>query len=423
MDDITNEQIKAPTKKKYTMTTYALQATHGLNNIVTIFVTTFLISYIYSISENYVLNIGLFYVFNYIAMGIGYFSISTLIDKTNRVCFYRLAIVVRALFILSVIFVGESLAKLVALAGLLHGFSESCYWSSYNLMKNELVSKSLIKKYSINQMVIDKAVNIIIPVLLGSLIDAESFKSSAIIVLIIAVIEMILSMFIKSKRPKDSKFDFKGFIQRTKALGEKKCLVSDCILGGGIYGFITTVNPMATIMVMYAFDSNFSLGVLTSVFSCIAMIFVFSISKFTKAGKRSWLFVIAALTPFISSILLVLNVSKVMVAIFNCSQIVLSMVHSYTYDVSRNFVLKKLGMYDDIAEYQCAIECFMAVCRVFAFLLVVGAGAIGSIWGTEGIFVAAKIMTVVSTLSITAFNFELLAYEKKLQKFDLAKSL
>ena len=49
MDDITNEQIKAPTKKKYTMTTYALQATHGLNNIVTIFVTTFLISYIYSI--------------------------------------------------------------------------------------------------------------------------------------------------------------------------------------------------------------------------------------------------------------------------------------------------------------------------------------------------------------------------------------
>lgn len=421
-----NEQMiteKAPAKKKYTTTMMALQTTHGLNNIVSIFVSTFLISYIYSISNNYVMNIGLFYAFNYIAMGVMYFVVSSLIDKTNRVWFYRLAIVVRAAFILSVIFVGEKLAHLVILAGALHGFSEACYWTSYNLMKNELVSKSLIKKYSINQMMIEKSVSIIIPLVLGSLIDAESFKSSAIIVLVIAVIEMIVSMFIKSKRPKDSSFNFKEFIQRTKALGEQKCLVADCVVNGGLYGFVTTVSPMATIMIMYSFGSNFSLGLLTSVFSFCAMVFVFGISKFTRTGKRAWLFMLAAFMPLLSSLLLVLKVTKTTVIIFNLFFIVLSMVHSYTYDVARNFVIKKLGMYDSIAEFQCAIECFMAFCRVLGFLVVVAAGAIGSIWGTEGILISAKIMTVVTTLSLLVFNLRLLVYEKKLKKYHLDESL
>ena len=419
--EIVTESV--PVKKKYTTTMMALQTTHGLNNIVSIFVSTFLISYIYSISNNYVMNIGLFYAFNYVAMGIMYYIVSSLIDKTNRVWFYRLAIVVRAAFILSVIFVGEALAQLVILAGALHGFSEACYWTSYNLMKNELVSKSLIKKYSINQMMIEKSVSIVVPLVLGSLIDAESFKSSAIIVLVIAVIEMVVSMFIKSRRPKDSSFDFKEFIQKTKELGEQKCLVVDCVVNGGLYGFVTTVSPMATIMIMYSFGSNFSLGLLTSVFSFFAMVFVFGINKFTKTSKRNWLFWLAAFMPFLSALLLVLHVSKTTVIIFNLFFIVLSMVHSFTYDISRNFVIKKLGMYDSIAEFQCAIECFMAFCRVVGFLLVVAAGAIGSAWGTEGILISAKVMTVITTLSLTVFNIRLMLYEKKLGKYHLDESL
>lgn len=420
MENSTNAKTYGALPKKFSVTNYAQLITHGLNNIVSIFVSTFLISYIYQISNNYVLNIGLFYAFNYISMGILYYFISTLIDKTNRVGFYRLAIVIRTLFILAVIFAGKTLAEYVILAGVLHGASEACYWTSFNIMQNELVRKSLIKRYSTSKMIIEKVVNIVIPLVLGSLIDAESFKSSAIIVLVVAILEIVSSSFISSQRPDNSSFDFKDFIQKTKDLGERKGLVVDCIINGGIYGFYTTVSPMITIMVMYSFNSNFSLGILTSVFSVCSMIFLIILNKCTKTGKRKWYFLTAAFLPLLSAILLVLNVSKVMVAIFNVVYLVLSMVHIYTYDISRNVVLKKLGMYECIAEFQCAIECFMAFCRVLGFVIMIIAGAIGANFGTEGILVAAKIMTVVSTLSLLAINLRLMKYEKELVKFEIA---
>ena len=420
MENNTNAKNYGSLPKKFSITNYAQLITHGLNNIVSIFVSTFLISYIYQISNNYVLNIGLFYAFNYISMGILYYFISTLIDKTNRVGFYRLAIVIRTLFILAVIFAGKTLAEYVILAGVLHGASEACYWTSFNIMQNELVRKSLIKRYSTSKMIIEKVVNIVIPLILGSLIDAESFKSSAIIVLVVAILEIVSSSFICSHRPDNSSFDFKDFIKKTKDLGEKKSLVVDCIINGGMYGFYTTVSPMITIMVMYSFNSNFSLGILTSVFSVCAMIFLIILNKCTKTGKRKWYFLAAAFLPLLSAILLVLNVSKPMVAIFNVVYLVLSMVHIFTYDISRNVVLKKLGMYECIAEFQCAIECFMAFCRVLGFAIMIVAGVVGAYFGTEGILVAAKIMTVISTLSLLIINLRLMKYEKELIKFEIA---
>ena len=109
-----------------------------------------------------------------------------------------------------------------------------------------------------------------------------------------------------------------------------------------------------------------------------------------------------------------------MVAIFNVVYLVLSMVHIFTYDISRNVVLKKLGMYECIAEFQCAIECFMAFCRVLGFAIMIVAGVIGAYFGTEGILVAAKIMTVISTLSLLIINLRLMKYEKELIKFEIA---
>ena len=75
---------EAKPKKKLNSTSYALLTTHGFNYVVSIFVSTFLISYIYKISNNYVLNIGLFYCFNYLTMGIFSYIISSLqINRTK----------------------------------------------------------------------------------------------------------------------------------------------------------------------------------------------------------------------------------------------------------------------------------------------------------------------------------------------------
>ena len=99
-------------KQKLKPMNKAMLSTHMLNNTISIFVSTFLISYIYSISTNYVTNIGLFYASNYMSMMIFYYLISTVIDRTDRVTFYRLAIVIRAVFIICVVFGAQDLQNM-----------------------------------------------------------------------------------------------------------------------------------------------------------------------------------------------------------------------------------------------------------------------------------------------------------------------
>ena len=272
-------------KRKLNSSSYALLATHGFNYVVSIFVSTFLISYIYKISDNYVLNIGLFYCFNYITMGIFSYIVSSIIDKTNRVVCYRVAIIVRALFILAVVFLGEKLAGLVIVAGILHGFSEAWYWCSFNVMKNELVPNSCMKRYATLQIIEHKGVNFIVPIILGLIIDADSFKTSAIIILIMATIQIILSFFIKSRKPENSKFDMKSFFQRIKSSENNKKLFRICFIATLLYGTTSLISPVNTIIVMLTFNSNFSLGLLTGVFSAISIVMLIIAKKLSKTKK------------------------------------------------------------------------------------------------------------------------------------------
>ncbi len=413
MTELANEKEK---KHKLHVSNYAMLTSHGINLIVSVFVSTFLVSYIYSISENYVLSIGLFYCFNYLCMGICYYLISLFLDKTNRVSFYRVAIVIRTIFIVCVIFLGKKLAGLVILAGALHGFSEACYWSSYNLMKNELVSKHVVSIYSTLQIVVDKTVNIIIPIILGKIIDADSFKTSAIIVLCFAIIEMIASFLIKSKRPENSSFDMKAFFANIKNLGEKKSFVLDIIIFGAVYGLTTIITPLNTILIMLTFNSNFSLGLITSLFSVCAMIFLLIIKKFTKTDKRRVLFVLVSILVMVATILAAIITNKTTIIIYSLVYNIFSVLFIFTYDVHRNTILKKLSMYDDIAEFQACIECSMAAARTLSFLIMI----LCAVFAGGNLALLTKILLIMFMCSLPVMNIGLLFYEKKLKKFDLA---
>ena len=406
-------------RSKLNSTSYSLLTTHGCNEIVSVFVSTFLISYIYSISTNYLFNIGLFYMFNYMSMMVFYYLISRIIDKTNRVICYRVAILVRAIFILSVVFLGKNLANVVVLAGLLNGFSEANYWCSFNLMKNELIPNHCIKQYSLLQTIIGKVITFVVPIILGKIIDAESFKLTAIIVLVVAVVEMMFSFLIKSRRPENSGFDLKSFLQRTKQSEKYKKLFNVVFTASFLYGFITLVNPLNTMVVMLTFNSNFSLGLLTGVFSGVSIILLICIKRFAKKANNKWYYLMAAILPVIAAVVLVVITNKITVIIFNCILYLAQIVHTYFYDVYRNTLLKKLDMYDDIAEYQCCIECLMETARVVGFAVMTLAGVIATLIGLNALVVLVKVSFALSILSYTAVNITTWVMERRFVKYEM----
>lgn len=406
-------------KKKLNSTAYALLTTHGFNYVISIFVSTFLISYIYKISDNYVVNIGLFYCFNYLTMGIFSYIVSSIIDKTNRVVCYRVAIIVRALFILAVVFLGTTLAKLVVLAGILHGFSEAWYWCSFNVMKNELVPNSCMKRYSLLQIIENKGINFIVPIVLGKIIDAESFKTSAIIIFVMAAIQIIVSFFIKSRKPENSKFDMKTFFAEIKGSEKNKEIFKICFFATFFYGFTTLVSPINTIIVMLTFNSNFSLGILTGVFSAVSIIMLMIAKKCSKVGNSKYIYIICALASVAATAVVTFLTSKITLIIFNFIYIAVCTFYTYYYDLYRNVLLKKLDMYDDIAEYQGMLEILMETSRTIGFAIMILTGIIGACFGANGLVLALKIylMVVIAIYAFVAFAFH--KFEKKLVKYDI----
>lgn len=418
--EVTSSENEVVSKKKFSATNYLQLVSHGLNNVISVFVTTFLVSYIYSISSNYMMSIGLFYVCNYFAMCIFYLLVSTIIDRTNRVLFYRIALVIRAGFILMIIFVGRELANLLVLAGLLHGFSEACYWASYNIMKNELVRKSSMKTYAAIQQIVERAVNIIIPITLGKIIDAESFKTSAIIVGVIVVIQLICSMFIKSNRPENSSFDLKGFFREIKDNKENGKLIIYCFALAVLYGLTTASLQTNTILIMLVFNSNASLGLITGIASVIAIFFLVYLNKFSKPGKRNAIvYTLSGLLPLISIILFDTFSTRVFVIIYTIVFNVGRLSYVYSFDVCRNVLIKKLNMYDDIAEFQACIEVVLAVARMFMYGVMILCGFIGAMYGAEGLLIAVKIYSVLVIVTLFIISVSLIFYEKKLVKYGI----
>lgn len=409
-------------KYKFKSTNVAMLFTHGFNNVVTIFVSTFLVSYIYSLSDNYIMNIGLFYFMHYASMFVFYTIISKVIDKTDRVTFYRISLFVKGIFILCVVLLGKNLAKMVPLAGLLYGFAEACYWSSYNIMKNELVSHHIMEKYSLFQFIDNKTINIVVPLILGKIIDGESFKVCAIIVFVSVVLQTIISFFIKSKRPENSFFSFKEFVSQARSQGlEKKKIVKQSLYICVFYGMGAVVSPLTTILIMTSFGSNYSLGILSSIFAVFSMALLLSYKKWTKLGKRCVIYFISALLPVIAAVLILLNLSKTTVVIYVLFYTISVVLYEFGFDVTRNLILKKLHMYDSIAEYQWAIETGLQIGRMFIFAVMVIFGFVTSGLSTENLQVAVRVFCACAILITGLMNVLIALYENKFNKLIMTK--
>ena len=83
--------------------TVCLSVCHLLYAIINMFVSTFLIAHIYSLTDNlfsYALNVGIYQLSTYGTMLVSYFLLSIVVDKTNRVWVYRIGCILEAALVI-----------------------------------------------------------------------------------------------------------------------------------------------------------------------------------------------------------------------------------------------------------------------------------------------------------------------------------
>ncbi len=398
------------TSQKDNRSTICLSVCHLIYTVVNLFLSTFLVAHIYSLTDNiysYAMNVGIYELTTYGIMFITYPIFSILVDKTNRIWFYRIANILTAGLVVITIFYGQDLAKIIYLAGILKGFSHSAYYASYNVLKQEMVSRKFMEKFAVILMVLTKLVNVVFPVLLGVLIDISTFSMVAIYVLALASVLIILTFFIKAKRPENSNFDLKGYFKRLKenpSLYKKvKLIYIICIF----YGFNNIVTSLLNINIMTVFGSNLSLGTITSVCALVATIVLILISRFTKISKRSWIFIISAILPVLGASIFIAVPSMVSLIAYHVFISINEVITAAIFDIHRNKNLKEAGLYQDIAEHQCIVESIFQITRCVSYSLLILMGAIQN-------HIIFQVFFGVFVILYAITSILLLRYEQKL---------
>ena len=400
------------TSKKDGHANRGLAVCHTFATVIDLFVSTFLIAHLYSFSNgvyNYCFKAGLFQLIGYACMLVTYFLFSFWVAKTNRIWLYRLAIVMRSTVVIFSVFFGKQIAKYIWLAGMLDGCSKGMYWSSYNVLKQEMVSRTTIKGFSVFTYILTKCASVVFPVTIGALIEVSTFSQVSIYVLIICAIQLAVSFAVRAHKPENSDFNIPDYLKRLKQNPPMWDKIKDVYKLSMLYGTTSVLRIMMSVCIMIQSGSNLSLGAITSVVAISVITTTILFSKLTKEGKRSWLFIIMSILPIVGSLAFIIWPGLATVILFNFCEGISGVFYIVPFDIIRNRDLKEAGLYQDIAEHQAIVEILLCFVRVITYTFVV----LLSFAGSKTVF---YVILVLSALSYSVNIIATMFYERKYAK-------
>ena len=400
------------TSKKDGHANRGLAVCHTFATVIDLFVSTFLIAHLYSFSNgvyNYCFKAGLFQLIGYACMLVTYFLFSFWVAKTNRIWLYRLAIVMRSTVVIFSVFFGKQIAKYIWLAGMLDGCSKGMYWSSYNVLKQEMVSRTTIKGFSVYTYILTKCASVVFPVTIGALIEVSTFSQVSIYVLIICAIQLAVSFAVRAHKPENSDFNIPDYLKRLKQNPPMWDKIKDVYKLSMLYGTTSVLRIMMSVCIMIQSGSNLSLGAITSVVAISVITTTILFSKLTKEGKRSWLFIIMSILPIVGSLAFIIWPGLATVILFNFCEGISGVFYIVPFDIIRNRDLKEAGLYQDIAEHQAIVEILLCFVRVITYTFVV----LLSFAGSKTVF---YVILVLSALSYSVNIIATMFYERKYAK-------
>lgn len=401
-----------------------LSSCHVVDNLVELFLSTFLVAYIYKFSSDifdYLLKVSVFEMVGWAAMLIVYIFVSRLVDKTNRVGIFRFSMILWAALILFVIIIGDGLENLLWLAGMLQGIVKGFYWSSYNVIKQEMVGRNSMGQFATYTRIFQQVVRVLFPITLGTIIDLASFQIAAIVVFAFIVIQICLSFMIKSKHPQDASFNLKGYIDSLKENTPFSKRMKFIYFMAIIFAANNIMETLINVYIMILYGSNISLGTITSIIAVAVIIETFCIDKWTKSGKRKLLYITSAIIPILSVVLFIVSPIKSTLIVFNVALSLSGGVFKLIFDVYRNKFLKEYGKYDEIAEHQCIIETILQFVRVFVDAAIILVALTKNIAVVQVLIVIFTIFYSLNSVLLLVFEQKFISNENKILKNSNSK--
>lgn len=373
-----------------------------INNVLYMFVNTFMVAYFITLTNYDYKQISIYYALSFIAILLTFLTFGRIIKNKNQVWVFRSGIIAYCLYILMLAFLKEKIVTYFAPLGFFYGIVQGLIWVAAHTLVNEHTQNNTNKFISFKS-IISKILKIFFPIVFGVSIELTSFSYVSKIVILLSITQFIFSLFIEDKaKTYNKKYNLKEYINLVKNNDKFKTVYKLCICDGIVNYLLETLIVILTVM---TFKTSISLGVITTI---TAICSILSVYIFQYKLKSNWKILKICNIMMISSVLLLLiNISKPTIIIYNICTAIFLVILSNTGDTKRYEIVSEneIVVKDYIVEHQVVCEAILNITRIIAYILLFVISLFNNI-------VLFKILLLLVTIVILIYSKLLIKLKK-----------
>lgn len=345
-----------------------LMGTTIINNILYMFLNTFLVAYFFTLTNYNYKIISIYYIFSFVALNTTFCLLAKVIKEKCRVPIYRMGIILHTIYILVIALLKDQIINYYVYMGIFYGIVQGFFWSAGHILININAgddSKSFISLKSI----LSKSLKVLFPILFGASIELTSFSSVAFVVILLSILQFLFSLLIQDdKKNNSSKYNLLGYISylfKSKARNMKDCY--KIVALDAIINYL--LETVVTILIVMTFKTTMSLGTLTTVFSIFSILSLFIFQRIVKNNTN--VLKIGTIFILIGMFSLLITINKTTVILYNLINsiflvLLLNNAEAKRYSLaSRDKKIRK----EYIVEHQVISEFFLNGTRIIGYFI------------------------------------------------------
>lgn len=384
-------------KDKLDTSAKSLMICEIINSIIDLFLSTFLVAYLLNITNENIGSVAIYYTIDYAITCICMYIIGYFLKKYNLANIYRTGILIKCLFVILIVSLREQIQYFLIPIAIVLGIAETIYWGACDNMVGLVTTENNREKYTTNKKIIRSFTKIIMPIVLGTSIELLSFFKVSTYVMVLALVQVILSLFIKIKNQNYKKFNLTTYFKSINIKNNKrlKIIYKSSILYGILLNLIPT---LITIIIVMTYKTNFHLGFLNTIFAICSMLTIFVFKKINNKKIQKNILIGGSLISLMSVIILVIKLGKIEVAIYNIISHSFIVILEILFNIER-FNNKKNGINSEFyIENQIFINMIMQIGRIIGYGLLF-------IIGLSNNIIYFKTLLLITTIIIPIYSY------------------
>lgn len=362
--------------KKLSFPTKILILDNILCKVFSVFTGIFLSAYFYKISEDYVFQLALYNVVGWIFATLGAVFLADIIKRKDKIWFYRIGIIIKTIFAFTILILGQDITNHVISLGILYGLVTATNGFPFNMIESENITNGERIRYLGYGDALTSIVSIIAPLIIGRYITETSYTTAAVPIIVITILELLISFFLKSKNRTTEKLALKSFFKnflKDKTLW--RLYIIEFLKGFNRNGVMSLI---ASLIIIKALSNDTAIGDWSSVFAALSAIAMLAFAKYYKKSHQTIVVSMFTLIILVSTILVLISPNFMSIVFYNIAYDVFLFVidriaNTNLFDYSNNGIYK--NRYN--TEYFTFRELFLNAGRILGYSILMFLALLG----------------------------------------------